>query len=568
MSKLKILIFLAWNLPAIGLWGQIPANDECDGAIVIDTPFNFCTPEPYLDFGYASPSPQPGPSCNVFGPQRDLWFRFTAIAADIAIISKALDVPLGLAVGQELSLYSGTCDNLTELDCSSTQPAKNSLLLYAHNLVVGQPYYIRFGAGSGFLYQLCVRNEDESTLNEVSGDCPTGTLLCSKNPILVNQIFGPGYDPTEIDDAPCLPNNVGELSSAWFVFTAANAGKLEFTITPNAPNDDIDFVLYRLPNGPGDCTDKIWERCMQAGGQDQTSPCMGPTGLNATALDVSQPAGCSTGMDNFLRALTLVPDMTYALQVDNFTTPGNGFTLEWGGDALFKGDVSAHFNTDEPDKILCIGEELLLTDSSFALGSSIAQWQWDLGDGSIPVTSNQNGPLTVQYQTVGLKRIILTVSNADACMGMDTSFVLVEPCCALEAEVSVAPGCPYDPPSPAMATLDVQNALAPLTAHWSNGQSGPNTSTAIDSSGTYSVLVTDANGCQDSLIFVVNTPLNVSAMFPPDTTIVLGETINLRVNAVPNTSVVVWWIDAAGDTLTGPTTSLVAHWKPLPILWS
>ncbi len=141
-------------------------------------------------------------------------------------------------------------------------------------------------------------------------------------------------------------------------------------------------------------------------------------------------------------------------------------------------------------------------------------------------------------------------------MGLDTAFLLVEFCCTLESEVSVVPGCPGDPPTSAVATLDVQNALEPLNVNWSNGQSGPNTSISIDSSGTYSVLVTDANGCKDSLIFVVNTPLNVSAMFPPDTTILLGETINLGVNAVPNTSVIVWWIDAAGDTLTGPLQAL------------
>ena len=111
MLNVKYLIILALLLCSIGLWAQIPDNDECSGAFVIDNPFNYCTPDPFLDFGFASPSPQPGPSCNVWVPQRDLWFSFTAIAADIAILTTALDVPLGLMVGQQISLYAGTCDN-------------------------------------------------------------------------------------------------------------------------------------------------------------------------------------------------------------------------------------------------------------------------------------------------------------------------------------------------------------------------------------------------------------------------------------------------------------------------
>lgn len=549
-----LLGFLFFILLSPTLWAQ--PNDECSGATVISDPTDFCTDSPGEDNTAATPSPEAFPTCfsNV---GFDLWYTFTAVAPDVAIIVKGQTpgFPTGTMFGPQIALYSGDCNNLTELGCAFDQNFANNLPLFVADLVVGQQYFIRVDGVLPGLFELCVENKD--VINVVAGDCPTATFVCSKNTIEVESVFNAGLDPSEMDDAPCLTGFVGvETRSAWYVFTAANAGKLEFTITPNAPDDDIDFVLYRLPNGPGDCTGKISERCMAAGDFTAASPCMGPTGLNSTATDINQPAGCAAGMDNFLRFLTLTPGATYALAINNFTSVGNGFTLEWGGDALFQGATTANFMHDEPDKKICLGEEIVVTDSSYTNDGVITDWIWNFGSGAITDTTGGQGPHTVQYQTLGPKSIILTVKNDEGCVGLDTAFLLVEFCCTLESEVSVAPGCPYDPPSPAVATLDVQNALDPLTVNWSNGQTGPNTTAEIDSSGTYSVVITDANGCKDSLTFVVNTPLNVSAMFPPDTTILQGETINMAVDVVPTTSVIVWWIDAAGDTLTGPLQAL------------
>ncbi|MFN0033898.1 MAG: hypothetical protein ACKVUS_02455, partial [Saprospiraceae bacterium] len=328
--NLLALLFFALLSPA--LWAQ--TNDECTGATVIPDPTDFCTPTPSEDNTFATASPQPAPSCSGFAPT-DLWYAFTAIASDVLIIVKGQTPtnPTGTMFRPQVALYSGDCDSLTEIGCASDLTGTSNLPLFATDLVVGQQYFVRVDGQLPGLFQLCIRNEE--TVNVVSGDCPTAAFVCSKDPIEVSEVFGYGNDPFEMDAAPCLQGFAGESSSAWYVFTAANNGKLEFTITPNDPNDDIDFVLYRLPNGPGDCTGKISERCMAAGDLPPTSPCMGPTGLNSSATDVNQPPGCAVGQDNFLRFLTLVPGRTYALVINNYTAIGNGYTLEWGGTALF-----------------------------------------------------------------------------------------------------------------------------------------------------------------------------------------------------------------------------------------
>lgn len=544
----KFVVFLAFAFGPIALFAQ--NNDECSGATLIQDPSNYCSPAPGDDNSSATPSPEIAPSCFGFTPLADVWYQFTAVAPDLLITVKGLtpSFPNGTLLRPQIAVYSGSCGNLTEVGCVSDFFGSNNLPLFLTNLVLGQPYFIRVdGLGPG-LFQCCVKNRN--TVNVVSSDCANATFICSKNQIYLEEVYGPGSDLNEVTDAPCFSGS-NESSSAWYVFTAANNGNLEFTLTPNDPADDLDFILYRLPNGPGDCSGKIIERCMGAGDLDPASPCMGPTGLNSSATDINQPFGCPLGADNWLRFLKLVAGETYALVINDFTSIGNGFTIDWGGTALFEGATTARFVTDEPDQKICLGEALLLTDSSFTSDGVLNSWFWDFGNGATPATATGQGPQLVQYQTSGPKAIILGVSNEEGCVNFDTAFVLVENCCGLEVSLNVQPGCPG---SPATATVEVQNAVEPLTVSWSNSQSG--ISTEIDSSGAYGVVVIDATGCRDSLDFIVNTPLNVSATFPADTSEILnGASITLTVTTVPSSGVTVQWINQ-GDTLTGPVQAL------------
>ncbi len=550
MTRLyQLLAFLGFMVCSAASYAQ--ANDECSGATVISDPTDFCTDQPGEDNSFASQSPQPFPSC-FSSVSTDVWYTFTAVAPDVAVIVRGQTPsnPFGTMVGIQIALYSGDCNNLTELACAFDQNFSNNLPLFAADLVVGQQYFIRVDGVLPGVFELCVENKE--VINVVAGDCPTATFVCSKDPIEVESVFNAGIDNLEMEGAPCLTGFTNiETRSAWYVFTAANNGKLEFTITPNAPDDDIDFILYRLPNGPGDCTGKISERCMAAGDFDASSPCMGPTGLNSIATDLNQPAGCAPGQDNFLRFLNLVAGRTYALVINNFTSVGNGFTLEWGGDALFKGAATANFSTDEPDKKICLGEELTVTDSSFTSEGEIVSWHWDFGAGAQPDTIGGTGPHTVQYTTTGPKSIFLTVVTDAGCVGLDTAFVLVEFCCTMEADVSVKPGCPGNPPTSAELTIFIENGLEPINFTWSN-----NTGQFFDTSGTFYLLVEDANGCKDSVSFTVETPLDVDATFPQDTSILQGETITLNISASPTDSLSIFWIDMNGDTLVGPVQAL------------
>lgn len=168
-------------------------------------------------------------------------------------------------------------------------------------------------------------------------DCTSALVICNKQAIHLDTLYGAGADNTELNEATCFfngaPGNL-ELNSCWIRFTAAQSGTLFFTITPDVPEDDIDFVLYQLEDS-SNCQQKLLLRCMAAGDFISSgSPCTGPTGLLPGETDTSEDAGCTDADDNaFLAPVDLVAGETYLLCVQNFTTL-NGFRIEFCGTAL------------------------------------------------------------------------------------------------------------------------------------------------------------------------------------------------------------------------------------------
>lgn len=537
------LAFVLFCLPRMA-FSQI--NDNCTGAAEIFDVENFCSPFAAGNTFFATPSPVPKPPCFT-SANRDIWFFFTAVATDVNITINGSSVSPGGTLGRpSVALYSGSCpDQLTLIGCEHDSQF-DIAELQVSGLTPGETYYIRVDGSFPGTFQYCIRNY--FTVGTLSGDCPTSTVLCDQQPFTVPAITGPGNDNTEMDGADCFTGLTGiETQAAWFVWTAATSGPLEFTLTPNNPNDDLDFVVYRLPNGPGDCDTKIVERCMAAGDFTSNSTCMGPTGLSASATDISQPPGCLPGEDNFLAPLDMVAGVTYALAVNNFTNSGSGFQIEWGGagNAEFKGP-DAGFTDDKDGQPVCLGEVITFTDTTLFPGGTITGWEWNFGKDAVPATAATQGPHTVQYSSEGTKTVTLAVETAEGCIVTVTGTIEVDFCCALSAEVSVSPGCaPED--SGATASASLENALAPLTFTWSNGQS--DSSATNLAAGTYTLVVEDVNECADTVTFSVN-PALITYAGPNDTLILAGQPVTLNVSS-SDPNLMVTWSGGASDT--GPS---------------
>ncbi|MBI5914367.1 MAG: PKD domain-containing protein, partial [Bacteroidetes bacterium] len=499
---------------SMGLLAQ-PANNECATATPLSDVTNWCSAAAAYSNTGSTLSGVVNPSCFPSG-SHDIWFSFVAEAntVNVRVIGATTGniPPGGTLLEPQFAIYSGNCNNLTQLQCSSDGFGINVAESFAGPLTIGQTYFIRVDARNDNVgtFKLCVNNYN--AVPELSGDCPTGVILCDKSPFSVELAIGEGNDPNEVDPGICIQQ---EIASSWYRWTCKTAGTLTFTITPNNSSDDIDFAVYELPGGINDCENKVKIRC-EAAGENVNLPfstweiCTGSTGLSLSETDFDEVPGCLVGQNNFVAAIDMVAGKSYALVINNFSETGIGFSIEFGGSGTFLGP-DADF-TVAPDT-LCQGSQVTFTDNSTSI-DPITAWQWNFGIGATPATATGNGPHNVTYNSPGTKSIALTITNEAGCKVTHVENITVFPL----FDVAAALVDDYCGPSDntGAITLEPIGPSTPYLYDW--GGTGiflPNNSLQDLVSGTYSVIVRDTNGCTEQYSFVVEEGLSLAVGIDP-----------------------------------------------------
>jgi hypothetical protein len=486
-----------------------PANNDCRTPFAIPPSANWCSNIAQFTNVGATPSGYGAATC-FSNAGNDVWFTFTPIATDvrITIIGNTPQGAGGTLTRPEISLYLGTCgETINEQECESDATGGNVIELYKGGLAIGETYYVRVQGRGGRTgtFQLCMNNYNPPA--EPGSDCVIASVLCDKNAFAVQKVTGAGNDPREANDAQCLSGFGGnvESNSTWFSWTAATDGPLTFILTPLNPSDDLDFVLYELPQGALDCRNKRVVRCMASGDTRFPSRCMGITGLRNGSTDTSEPAGCADPrQDNFLAPLQMVAGRSYALMINNFSATGNGFSIAFGGTGEFQGPV-ADFTTSEPDSTICVGQSITFTDASnFGLGA-IAEYKWNFGPTASIASSNQRGPHTVTFNKAGTKSIVLTVTSDKGCVVTKIKTIRVE-CCA--DHFSAAEGTVRNLTCPdaddGSIDLNIASNYSPYSYLW--GDSTTTEDLTNLPPGTYTVTVTDQATCDTTLTFNLTGP--------------------------------------------------------------
>jgi gliding motility-associated-like protein len=554
LSGLFFLVFFSHVLTK----GQ----DRCETAFELTDVRNWCSDPGAFNNAASSPSSFPDPGCFSIGGG-DQWYFFIAEATDVnvTVLGNVTFGNFGTLNQPEAVLYQGDCDGfLQEMECQTDQGGLGLLEIYQGGLVPGRRYYLRIrgrnnNRGS---YQICLNNYFPPA--DLSSDCPTGTILCDKSSFYVESVTGPGEDAREMNDAPCLffPGQNVETNSSWFQWTVAQTGTLVFTLSPANPIDDLDFVLYELPMGLGNCAQKRILRCMAAGAapSEYPTPCHGPTGLNFEELDISEPPGCNQGQNNFLRFVILQEGRSYALAINNFTAAGNGFTIEFGGTATFKGP-EFEIQTDA-GSTLC-SDELFHLQSFFEVGEIEADdILWTLGDGATLPNATGPGPFELGYTQGGLKTIIARAISKEGCVVIAEKQISIGDLPSYEPEWE-APSCP--------GTKDgfiELNKLQPpsVLSLWNNGQ----IESRLDGlgPGLYSVLLLTPEGCEKRDTFVLQAPLKMEFLVQ-STLADCGENngqLKLEILKA-NDPVLFDWNDGEGFVNQGEFSGLSAGFYPL-----
>ena len=482
------------------LFAQV-ANDECDTPIVIKELSNWCSnPGEFTSEG-AQPSRYDAPDC-FSGDFNDVWFSFVAGASEVTIvvIGNTSRSPGGTLDNPEVALYTGDCTGeIIEWRCATDATKDNTVEIIRGGLVVGETYHIRVQGrnGSTGTFQLCINNYNPPAIP--GNDFNTASILCDKSPFSVQQTQGGGVDNNEAAGTCLEVQGPSESSSTWFAWTAKTSGPLTFTITPLRGTDDIDFAVYRLPNGVQDPTGKQALRCMAAA-------CIGATGLDLQSTDTTEDFGCDPGEDNFVRFIDMVAGDSYGLIINNFSDTGDGFSIEFGDDPTegeFEGP-SAEFTSDEPDNQVCVGEDIAFTDVSAFPNGQITKYTWTFGVGASPSNAEGPGPHSVIYNSPGVKSVVLTletnlgcqltrIENFDVLPEMEINPILTTPDCGGGTNGAIE--------------LQITGGARPLLINWNNTTFEAD-AFVLDSlaEGTYSCVVQDSEGCTKELTFPLFEP--------------------------------------------------------------
>jgi gliding motility-associated-like protein len=513
-----ILLFVGYSASA-----QV-SNDECQFATHLGIVTDFCSDvQEFSNFG-ATASADPIPFCFFGGADHDVWYSVTPGQGGLYVsVSGSLGSP-------SIVIYEGNCNSLVEVSCSSTAAgffAESSVF----DLLIGQTYYIRIDGRDGRTgdFQLCVKSF--APVKTPESDCIDAVVLCDKSPFAVENLNSFGDLEFEMTGS-CIqvPGQEKEQASVWYVWTCKDSGTLEFSLTPNNPNndeEDLDFVVYELPGGLNDCDNRQSVRCMLSGetsGLD-SSPCYGATGLRASSSDTQEFAGCQAGDDNFLAPLDMVAGQHYGMIINNFSMSGFGFTIEFGGTGTFLGP-DPDFEINNLQAFEC-DKTIEVIDLSESLTDPITSWSWNFGAGSSPSFSNDPNPPNVTYNSFGDKVAALTIESSRGCLVTKTVDFFVEPCCKDTSTLNVNGlatdlDCFGDEDGQILAEGSSGSPVYSYSLDGVNFQ--PNPQFLDLPAGDYNLFIVDVKGCRDTTIVPIFEPTQTVADAGPDMTVDLGAT--------------------------------------------
>lgn len=564
-----------------------PSNDSCDNAIMLPVQSESCLNGAGTfqtnNYGYPTITYNPAYAQGCGGNCGDTWYQFTMPATGNAVI-EGNDDAVGGTFGDysELTVvaYTGTCNNLTPIDCGQGGPTSDvsyqiaaapgtTIWLQVFNEDgddVGEDYQICVSEGCGFddcLDALLVPMlpnipycwntsgaEGEDIANGApgydecsEGDNPENSVYyyfesdCNGSDVTLHimngQINGScilGITPTDgfnislfQDATPCdnIPNALVDCQS----FTACDVQPINwnFTYTGLAPN--TPYVI-QIDGGFGN-----------AGGNNQ-GEVMITTTVNPILEPVSTPLTCSGTNDGTASAAVLgggVPPFTFlwsnggidstiiglASGIYTVTITGaNGCTdtaSVFVDDGLLM-TAAALPPTNASCHTVCDGQATVL-----GIGGTVTTgytYLWDAAAGSQTTA-------TVTNLCAGTYSV--TVSDNAGCSD-STQIIITEPdSLVINLTNIISSGCD-SLLCAGSATAVVTGGSAVYTYLWSNGNTN---AIPVDlCPGFNAVTVTDAQGCSDSTSIIITTPIAstppiinpLTGSFCPNTTVNLVAT--------------------------------------------
>ncbi|CAN5240713.1 hypothetical protein BH09BAC5_BH09BAC5_11440 [soil metagenome] len=376
--------------------------------------------------------------------------------------------------------------------------------------------------------------------NPTNQDCLNAIPICQNVYSTTISYSGEGTFPNEINsNSSCLSS--GELNDVWYTFTVQASGNLNFTITPNNSSDDYDWSVYNLTNN--NCSDIFTNPGLEVSCNYSADP--GATGPNGGSTMNSQTASGTP----FNQVVPVIVGQTYVVNVSNFSSTQNGYTIDFGAS-------SATIFDNIPPQILsvsnpgCGGNTLTVTFSENILCNTVQNSDFTITGPGGPYTVTNVSSVAcsqgAQYDNV----FTITISPGITGAGTYTAN-LVGPVTDLCGNIAIFPASlPFTVGSFTYTNLSTPAACAssngtasvttvgtgPFTYSWSPNVSTSNSATGL-AAGIYTVTITDQNtGCVAIDTIHVNANNTLSVNTSGDDSICPGQTATMNANVVGGTN--------------------------------
>lgn len=494
-------------------FAQAPPNDDCSGAITL-TVGTSCTYTTFTNVNATASSGVAAPGCANYSGG-DVWFKITVPASG----NITIDSQTGVILDGGMELYTGTCSSLVSVSCDDDNSANGLMpITSATGLVPGSTVFIRFweyGNDNNGTFGICATNPVPN-----NQDCLNSIPICQNTYSQVNSYVGAGNFPNEINGPiSCLGS--GEKNDVWYTFTAQTSGDLIFNITPNDLTDDYDWGVYDLTTAT--CADIYNNPALQLSCNFSGTP-----GTTGTAIGETQTSA-DAGGTNMNAPIPVIAGGTYVINVSNFSSTQNGYTIDFGATTAqifdnVKPALSSLISTPT-----CGSTSITIKFSENILCSTVQATDFTLTGPGGPYTvtsysssgcssgASYDNTFTINITPSISVNTLLNLSLADTVTDLcgnpqDTGSLVFIPELTITT-AQIHPLCNTGT-NENSATATPSSGTPTYTYLWSPGGQTSATATGL-SIGNYTVTITDSNGCigTDTLTIAqsTTTPITVNA---------------------------------------------------------